>query len=129
MALFLHPPSAKGPARPPEPPRPWAWRASLISGENLASRNETTRLELGLRMAAMLRLWLSDRLAPHVAVQALFAARAWRRDRNAKRAAKLLDYYLERYPKGSLVEEALGLAIETNAARDALRRFESGTDH
>ena len=85
----------------------------------------------------------------------LFAARAWRRDRNAKRAAKLLDYYLERYPQGSFVEEALGLAIEANAAlgipraaslseiylkrfpdgrfghvaRDALRRFESGTDH
>ena len=44
------------------------------------------------------------------------AMRALRREGQPVRAARLLDEYLRRYPKGSLSEEALALAIEAASA-------------
>jgi TolA-binding protein len=44
------------------------------------------------------------------------AMRALRREGQPERAARLLDEYLRRYPRGSLSEEALALAIEANSA-------------
>jgi outer membrane protein assembly factor BamD (BamD/ComL family) len=44
------------------------------------------------------------------------AMRALRREGQPERAARLLDDYLRRYPKGSLSEEALALAIEAKSA-------------
>jgi hypothetical protein len=44
------------------------------------------------------------------------AMRALRREGQPDRAARLLDEYLRRYPRGSLCEEALALAIEANSA-------------
>ncbi len=44
------------------------------------------------------------------------AMRALRREAQPERAARLLDEYLRRYPRGSLAEEALALAIEAHSA-------------
>lgn len=44
------------------------------------------------------------------------AMRALRREGQPERAARLLDEYMRRYPRGSLAEEALALAIEANTA-------------
>jgi len=44
------------------------------------------------------------------------AVRALRGDHDARRAARLLDRYMRRYPRGSLAEEALALQIEAATA-------------
>ena len=62
------------------------------------------------------------------------AIRALRRDRQPERASLFLTYYLDRFPRGRYVEEALALGIEAAMARgDAsrparryLERFPSG---
>jgi len=65
------------------------------------------------------------------------AMRALRQERDAERAARLLDRYLAAHPEGALVEEALALDLEASLARhddgraqvfarQYLRRFPDG---
>jgi hypothetical protein len=73
---------------------------------------------------------------PQESILVLNAAHALRSEHDAKRATKLLDEYLRRYPDGDLVEEGLALAVEARAARndaraatlarEYLRRFPAG---
>jgi TolA-binding protein len=57
----------------------------------------------------------------------LAAQRALRVEKAPERASVLLDDYLQRYPDGTLVEEAMGLAIEAAAAGDDARAAAIGT--
>jgi hypothetical protein len=73
---------------------------------------------------------------PEEARLVLRAMKSLRRDRNPRAAAKQLDQYLAKFPRGVLLEEALGLAIEaavlrgddraSDLARRYLTRFPSG---
>ncbi len=56
--------------------------------------------------------------APEEAIMVVQATRALHEEHDPKRAAHLLENYLQRFPDGDLVEESLALLIEAKSERD-----------
>jgi cell pole-organizing protein PopZ len=91
--------------------------ASIEEPQNPLLINDLSRSESSSLSEASARVDAAPRSSPVSEKELVFdAMRALRREGQPVRAAKLLDEYLRRYPKGSLSEEALALAIEAASA-------------